>query len=100
MIHQLCVTRWSSSPYQFVIEIVSPLPCSSGLVRHTLLFVYLFKELIYFIGSLDKCLISVSNALIIIISRISNKVPFRVMGHNCIFSFSENTVPLHDKETV
>ena len=39
------VNRRSSSPNQFVPEIVSPLPCSSGLVRHILLFVYSFKEL-------------------------------------------------------
>ena len=37
-----------------VRQIVSPLPCSSGLVRHTLLFVYFFsKERIPFIDSLD-----------------------------------------------
>ena len=52
------------SPNQFVPEIVSPLPCSSGLVRHRLLFVYFFKELISFIGSLDKCHTSVFNALV------------------------------------
>ena len=49
---------------QFVPEIVSPLPCSPALVRHTLLIVYFFKELISFIGSLDKCHTSVFNALI------------------------------------
>ena len=49
---------------QFVLEIVSSLPCSPALVRHTLLFVYCFKELISFIGSLDKCHTSVFNALI------------------------------------
>ena len=32
-------------PNQFVAEIVSPLPCSPALVRHTLLIVYFFKEL-------------------------------------------------------
>ena len=31
-------------PNQLVPEIVSPLPCSSGLVCHTLLFVYLFSN--------------------------------------------------------
>ena len=43
-------------PNQFVPEIVSPLPCSPTLVRHTctLLIVYLFKELISLIGSLGK----------------------------------------------
>ena len=50
-----------------VPEIVSPLPCLSGHVRHILLFVYLKKKkknLISFIGSLDKCHISVFSALI------------------------------------
>ena len=42
-----------------VLKIVSPLPCSSELVRHILLFVYFFKGLIPFIGSLDKCHTSV-----------------------------------------
>ena len=49
---------------QFVPEIVSTSPCSPALVRHTLLIVYFFKELISFIGSLDKCHTSVFNALI------------------------------------
>ena len=48
---------------QFVPEIVSPLSCSSVLVRHTLLVVYFFKEHISFIGSIDKCHTSVFNAL-------------------------------------
>ena len=52
-------------PNQFVSEIVSPLPCSPAPVRHTLLIVYFFKELISFIGSLDKCHTSVFNALIL-----------------------------------
>ena len=52
-------------PDQFVPEIVSPLPYSPALVHHTLLIVYFFKELIYFIGFLDKCHISVFNALIL-----------------------------------
>ena len=51
-------------PNQCVPEIVSPLPCSPALVRHTLLFVYFFEELISFIDSLDKCHTSVFNALI------------------------------------
>ena len=38
--------------------------CSSGLVRHILLFVYFFKELISFTDALDKCYTSVLNALI------------------------------------
>ena len=42
-------------PTQFVPEIVSPLPCSSRLIRHKLLFNF-FKELISFIGSIDKIL--------------------------------------------
>ena len=49
---------------EFIPEIVSPSPCSPALVRHTLLIVYFFKELISFIGSLDKCHSSVFNALI------------------------------------
>ena len=43
----------SSSPNQLVPEIVSPLPCSDGLVRHTLPFVYFFKGLNSFIGLRD-----------------------------------------------
>ena len=45
-------------PNQFVPETVTPLPCSAALVRHTLL-IFFFKELIFFIGSLDKCHTSV-----------------------------------------
>ena len=52
-------------PNQFVPKIVSALPCLSRLVRYTLLFVYFFKELISFIGSLDKCHTSVFNTLIL-----------------------------------
>ena len=51
-------------PNQFVLEIVSSLPCSPAFVRRTLLFVYCFKELISFISSLDKCHTSVFNTLI------------------------------------
>ena len=58
-------TSRSSSPSQFVPEIISRLPSSPGLVCHELLFVYFFKELISFIGSLDKCHTSVFNALIV-----------------------------------
>ena len=36
-------------PNQFVLETVIPLPCSSGLVRHILLFIFL-KKLISFIA--------------------------------------------------
>ena len=49
---------------QFVSEIVSPLPCLPALVRHTLLTIYFFKELISFIGSLDKCHTSIFTTLI------------------------------------
>ena len=42
------------SSNQFVPEIVSPLPCSSALVCHTLLFVYFFKKLISFIFPLTN----------------------------------------------
>ena len=65
MIQQPSVTWLSSSQNQFVPEIVSPLPFSSGLVRHTLLYIYFFKELISVIASLDKCHTSVFNALIL-----------------------------------
>ena len=44
----------SSYPNQFVPEIISPLPRSSKLDRHTLLFVYFFKDLVSFTGSLAK----------------------------------------------
>ena len=58
-------------PNQFVPDIISPLPCSPTLVRHTLLIVYFFKELISFIGSLDKCHTSVFNALICKVDKIT-----------------------------
>ena len=63
IVHQPFVTRRSSSPNQFVPVIVSPLPCSSELVRHALLFAYyfFFKKLISFNGSLDKCHTSIFN---------------------------------------
>ena len=48
MIHKLLSPDGVHSPDQFVPEIVSPLPCLSELVCHTLLFVYFFKELISF----------------------------------------------------
>ena len=64
VIHGGQFTGGVHSPDQFVPEIVSPLPCSPALVRHTLLIVYFFKELISFIGSLDKCHTSVFNVLI------------------------------------
>ena len=55
LIHGVQFTCRVHPQNQFVPEIVSPLPCSPALVRHTLLIVYFFKELISFIGSLDKC---------------------------------------------
>ena len=63
VIHGGQFTGGLHSPNQFVPEIVSPLPCSPAFCRHTLLIVYFFKELISFIGSLDKCHASVFNAL-------------------------------------
>ena len=48
---------------EFVPENVNPLPCSSGLVRHILLFVYFFTELNSFIGFFDQCNTSVFSAL-------------------------------------
>ena len=64
MIHQPLSPDGVHPQNQFVPEIVSILPFSSGRVRHTLLFVCFVKELISFIGSLDKCHTSVFNALI------------------------------------
>ena len=64
MIHQPLAIWWSSSHNQFVTLILSPLPCSSVLVHHTLLFVYFFKQLISFFCFLDKCYTSIFNALI------------------------------------
>ena len=65
---------------QFVPEIVSPLPYAPSLVRHTLLIVYFFKELIFFIGSLDKCHTSVFNALILQSVCFYNPVDLRWTG--------------------
>ena len=64
VIHGGQFTAGVHPPNQFVLEIVSSLPCSPALVRHTLLFVYFFKELTSFVGFLDKCHTSVFNALI------------------------------------
>ena len=64
VIHGGQFTGGVQPPNQFVPEIVSPLPCLPVLVSHTLLIVYFPKELISFIGSLDKCHTSVFNALI------------------------------------
>ena len=64
VIHSGQFTGGVHPPNQFVPEIVSPLPCSPALVCHTLLTIYSFKELISFIGSLDKCHTSVFIALI------------------------------------
>ena len=81
MIHQPLSPDGVHPPNQVVPGIVSPLSYSFGLVRYLLLSVYFFKELLSFIGSLDKYHISVFNALIITLSWSSNKVLFRVMGH-------------------
>ena len=64
MIHSGQFTGGVHPPNQFVPEIVSPLPCLPALVRHTSLIVYFFKELISFMGSLDKCHTSVFSVLI------------------------------------
>ena len=66
MIHKPSSTDKSSSQNQFVPESVSTLPCLTGLVRNILLFVYFFKELVSFIGSLNKCHTSVSKALVFV----------------------------------
>ena len=80
------VTRPNSSPNQFVPEIVSPLSCSSRLVRHILPFVYFFK--ISFIGSLDECHISVFNALML--NSLANKPWFlRVCSTNHLKTLGE-----------
>ena len=65
VIHGGQFTGGVQPPKQFVPEIVSPLPCLPALVHHTLLIVYFFKELIFFIGSPDKCHASVFNTLIL-----------------------------------
>ena len=44
MIHQPLSPDLGSSQNQFVPEIVSPLLCSSGLVRHVLVFFFLKKS--------------------------------------------------------
>ena len=64
VIHGGLFTGGVHPPNQFVPEIVCPLPFLPAFVRHTLLIVYFFKEVISFIGSLDKCHTSVFNALI------------------------------------
>ena len=61
MIHPPLSPAGVHPPNQPVPEIVSPLTCSSGLVRQILLFVYFFKELISISGSLDKCHTGVFN---------------------------------------
>ena len=82
-------------PNQFVPEIFSPLPCSPALVRHTLLIVYFCKELISFIGSLDKCHTSVFNALIYLsaIGRLICRREMSLIGSTS-FGFAQNT--MHD----
>ena len=63
VIHGVQVTRGVHPPNQFVPEIVSPLPCSPALVRHTFLIIYFCKEPLSFIVSPGKCNASVFNAL-------------------------------------
>ena len=66
LIHGGQITGGINPPNHFVPKIVSPLPCSPALVRHILLVVHFFKELVSFIGSLDKCHTSVFHALIFV----------------------------------
>ena len=74
MIHQAFVTRLSSSTSQFVPEIESPLPCSSGLVRHIQLFVYFFqKNSILFLAPLTNALIKQKMGLNIPSSKMQGK---------------------------
>ena len=54
MIHQPFSADRVHPPNQFVPDIVSPLPCLSELVRHTLLFVYFFKGLILSLAPLTN----------------------------------------------
>ena len=49
MIHQLLSP---DGDHPQIPEIVSTLPCSSGVGRHILLFVYFYKEVIFLIDSL------------------------------------------------
>ena len=63
-IHSGQFTGRVHSPTQFVPEIVSPLPCSPALIRHTLPIIYFFKEFFSFICSHDKYHTSVFNSLI------------------------------------
>ena len=44
MIHKPLSPDGVHPPNQFVPEIVSPLPCSSGLIRHKLRFVHFFSK--------------------------------------------------------
>ena len=83
VIHDGQFTGGVHPPNQFVPEIVCPLPCSPALVRHTLLIVYFFKVLIYFIGSLDKCHTSVFNALIIMGTFNVNNSAASVVNYSC-----------------
>ena len=56
----------SNSNHQVMSLTCSPLSHPGrALVHHTLLILYFFKELISFVGSLDKCHTSVFNALIL-----------------------------------
>ena len=51
VIHSGQFTGGVHPPNQFILETVSPSPCSPTLVCHTLLIVYFFKELISVNGS-------------------------------------------------
>ena len=64
MIHQPLSTDGVHPQISSSLRLLVFLARSSGLVRHVLLFVYFFKELISLIGSRDKCHTSVFNALI------------------------------------
>ena len=53
------------------------------LFHHTLLFVYLFKEIISFIGSLDKCHTSVFNALMYNLTESSIRTVGKLQSVKC-----------------
>ena len=80
MIHQPLSPDGVHPPNQFVPETVCPLPCSPRHVSHKLPFVYFFKELVTFIGYLDKCHTSVFNALILKWAMSSNLAVERTLS--------------------
>ena len=85
-------------PNEFVLEIVSPFPCWPALVHHTLLIVYFFKELISYIGFLEKCHTSVFNILIvqvIIIDLLWNNSLhlLKILGIKCWECIAQNPWP-------